>query len=120
MKQELSQQDKEYLEELAGKKILDVNAILKTFDIHNRLIGAITLLNAEQVGKAFNVIPETIHKWVRQGIFPPPDIKFEKRFSRWKYHTLIEWIDKQYLITVEQATKQHLEEQELKQHKHKK
>ena len=93
MKQELSQADKDYLQELANEKILDVEAILQTFDIGNRLVGAITLLSAEQIAEAFNVIPETIHLWVRTERFPTPDIRYQKRFSRWKYQTVLQWID---------------------------
>lgn len=93
MKHELSQQDKEYLEELAGEKILDVEEILKTFDIGNRLVGAITLLSVEQIAQALNITPETLHKWVRTNRFPEPDIRYQKRFSRWKYSTILEWIE---------------------------
>lgn len=59
----------------------------------------ITLLKSEQVAELLSIEIETLHLWVRQNRFPSPDIR-NKRFSRWQYQTIKNWIDKKSKKTI--------------------
>ena len=82
------------LDRLPIDRVRNIDNIRQKLPYAETIMQDITLLTAEQIAEAFSCNPETILLWVRQGRFPEPDIR-QKRFSRWKYETVKQWINNQ-------------------------
>jgi predicted DNA-binding transcriptional regulator AlpA len=50
------------------------------------------------IAKLFGVTRLTVHRWLSQGEFPDPDIKF-KRTHRWKAESIDAWVASQATAT---------------------
>ena len=50
------------------------------------------LYAVEDVAEILKLSREIVWRWVREGKFPPADIKLSKKYSRWSADCINEWI----------------------------
>lgn len=49
------------------------------------------MLTAKEVGAMIGVVDRTLDRWMKEGIFPLPDVQIH-RFRRWRRQTIVAWM----------------------------